>query len=159
MPLLPIGKVWQRVESGRGESDVTLFTDLMYLGEMAMKLVVSELVAAVEDDKDQSRYRLLHTLVRADGIGAWDAVLDDVLTGLSSQHLVREARVEQAELTQKLGTAHGSMTQYLGSQAACRQSTQPSSPSPRRYLANDGSHCSRNCVTRPEAMALRRRLR
>src|SRR5262245_56901067 len=101
MALLPLARMWDRVAIGRSDSDTTLFHDLMYLGEMVVKTCVSALVAAIEDDRAQSRYRLLHGLIRADGIGAWDSALDDVLTGPASQHLLAEAKNEQRDLLQK----------------------------------------------------------
>ena len=63
--------MWERVEIGRQDSDTTLFLNLMYYGEMAAKLAVAAMVAAIGDDKDRSRYRATATLVRADGIGDW----------------------------------------------------------------------------------------
>jgi hypothetical protein len=73
----------------------------MYLGEMVVKTIVAALVAAIDDDKDRSRYRYASRLARADGIGDWSSALAEVLTGPPSQHLLPGARVEQRELTQK----------------------------------------------------------
>ena len=95
--------MWERVEIGRQDSDTTLFLNLMYYGEMAAKLAVAAMVAAIGDDKDRSRYRATATLVRADGIGDWARVLDDLVTGPPAQYLDDEARTEQRELTQKCG--------------------------------------------------------
>ena len=66
-----------------------------------MKLVVAGLVAAVQDDRDRNRYRLEYQLVRADSVGTWDKVLDDILTGPSSQFLDTAASSTRRELTEK----------------------------------------------------------
>ncbi|MCP3166620.1 NB-ARC domain-containing protein [Myxococcus qinghaiensis] len=99
----PLLRIRERVEVGRADSDTTFFHDLMYAAEMTAKLIVAALVAAVDDDKDGSRFRQVSQLVRADGLGEWAAVLTEVLTGPPSQHLLLEARTEQRELTQKVG--------------------------------------------------------
>jgi len=56
------------------------------------------------DDVDRHRYRMSHRLVRADGIGEWSAVLDEILIGPASQCLSLEAKTEQRDLTQKCST-------------------------------------------------------
>lgn len=84
----------------RQESDTAYFYTLTYLGEMVLKIVAAGLVAVVEDDRDRHRYRQLHRLVRADGLGEWSSAIDDILSGPASQHLLPAARIEQKELTQ-----------------------------------------------------------
>ena len=59
------------------------------------------MVASVDDDRDRHRYQQLHKLVRADSIGEWASVLDDVSTGPASQFLLESAREEQRELSSK----------------------------------------------------------
>jgi len=93
----------QRKEDGRQDSDVTLFLELLYLGEFCVKLTALGLTAAIRDDIDRSRYRQLHKLVRADGLGEWANVIQDILNGPSSQSLDPEAQVEQRELNQQAG--------------------------------------------------------
>jgi hypothetical protein len=102
MYLLPIARMLQRVEAAKQDSDTDYFINLMYLGELITKITTAALVAAIVNDKDRHRYRQLHRLVRADGIGQWAEVLDDTLTGLASQFLQRQARIEQKELTQRM---------------------------------------------------------
>lgn len=96
---LPFDRMWERVSVAREDSDTSLFFSLMYLGEMMLKIVTLGLVSAVSEDRDRHRYRQLHRLVRADSVGEWVAVLEDVLTGPASQFLT--ARAEQRDLTQK----------------------------------------------------------
>ena len=101
--LNPIIRVRERVETGRSDSDTTLSTDLMYYGELVVKLTVAGLIGAVEDDRERSRYRLLHGLVRADGIGDWAKALDDILAGPAARRLNDEARIESRELFERCG--------------------------------------------------------
>jgi hypothetical protein len=99
--LIPIQRMWERVEIARQDSDTAHFLHLMYAAEQLVKLTCTGLVAALCDDVDRHRYRLSHRLVRADGIGEWYAVLDEILNGPASQCLPSEAKTEQRELTQK----------------------------------------------------------
>lgn len=102
--IIPLHRMWERVKTGKSDSDSTFFHDLMYAAEMTAKMIVSALVSAVEDEKDGSRFRLLSQLVRASGIGEWAAVLRDTLAGPASQHLLSDTREEQRDLTQKVGS-------------------------------------------------------
>jgi hypothetical protein len=95
--------MWERVERARADSDVAFFNDLLLLGEVLLKLTVSTFIAAINDETNRYRYRHCHRLVRADGFGEWNSVLDDVLTGPSANYMVQEANVIARSLTQKLG--------------------------------------------------------
>jgi len=99
---VPLAKMLERVETDKADSDVATFYSLLFYGEMLTKLLVAGLVAAIKDDRDRNRYRLLCRLVRADSIGEWVSVLDEILTGPSSQYLLSPAREEQRQLTQKV---------------------------------------------------------
>ncbi len=101
MKFIPIDKMWERIETVGQDSDSSLFLSLMYLGEMITKIVTLGLVAAIGEDRDKHRYRQLHSLVRADSLGDWVKVVEDVLTGPSYQFLILEAKEEQRELTQR----------------------------------------------------------
>jgi hypothetical protein len=101
MGMLPIDRMWERVNISRQDSDTALFLDLLYCGEMIVKIVSAGMIAAISDDRERHRYRQIHRLVRADGIGEWTAVIDDILIGPTSQHLLEQARTEQTELTSK----------------------------------------------------------
>jgi hypothetical protein len=103
MALKPVEKMLEAVEIARTDSDVSLFFELLYLGELLTKTVAAGLVAAIVDDRDRHRYRQLHRLVRADGLGEWIAVIDDVLAGPAAQFLTPRARSLQRELTELLG--------------------------------------------------------
>jgi hypothetical protein len=100
---LPIDRMWERTEIARQDSDALMFLSLMCTGEAITKTIVAGLVAAIKDDKERHRYRLLHKLVRASSLGEWSHALNETLTGTSSQHLYSVARQEQQELTRKCG--------------------------------------------------------
>lgn len=75
----------------------------MVFGEALLKTVTAGMVAGIADDKDRHRYQLCHRLVRANGLGDWDDVLANVISGPALQHLSSGAVDAQQELT----TRHG----------------------------------------------------
>lgn len=100
MAFQALTRMQQRLHSTRTDcDDTTLFLELMYLGELTLKVMVAGMVAAVDDDRDRHRYRLEYGLVRASGIGDWSKALDDLLTGPAAGTLAPAARLESAELT------------------------------------------------------------
>ena len=101
--LTPIKRMWERVEIARQDSDSALFLDLMYAAEQLLKLACVGMVSALCEDTERHKYRMSHRLVRANGIGEWYAVLDEILNGPASQCLQSEARNAQRELTQRCG--------------------------------------------------------
>jgi hypothetical protein len=99
----PIRQMLDRLKKSKQDSDASYFFDLLLLGEQVTKIVTASMVAGIEDDKERHRYRQLHRLVRADGIGEWSATLDEVLSGVSSQYLQKSIRDnEQKELQTKV---------------------------------------------------------
>src|SRR5581483_10997841 len=96
-----IDQVLARVTNAQSDSDFTYFFSLLLASEALAKTVVLGMLAASPEDKDRNRYRLEHSLVRADGIGDWGRALDDALTGPASQHIIADARLEQTELTRQ----------------------------------------------------------
>lgn len=102
MDFLPMKRMLERVHTSRDDSDISYFLSLLYAGEMLTKTVTAGLVAALEDDPDRHRYRQLHRLVRADGIGEWTEAIDEMLTGPASTVLADAARDEQKDLTQRV---------------------------------------------------------
>ncbi len=101
--LRPLQLIWERVERGRQDSDTAFFLDLLYTGEMILRLVTAAFVAAVQDDRERNQYRLCHRLVSVDGLGDWSQALDDALTGPASQHLAPSAREDRRDLIDRLG--------------------------------------------------------
>lgn len=83
--MLPIQRMNERLESSINDSDTLYFLDLILAGEQLTKIVTAGLVACVSDDNKRHRYSQEYRLLRADGIGEWSSVIDEVLIGTSSQ--------------------------------------------------------------------------
>ena len=92
-----------RVARDREDSDVTYFNALCLKLEMLTKVVTAAVVSCLEDDPDRHRYRLEHTLVRANSLGDWVSSLNDALTGPPAQFLKQEARPLVADLNRRVG--------------------------------------------------------
>jgi len=96
--------IHDRALRAKEDSDTLFFLALTYLGEATIKTIVLGMIAAIRDDKDRARYRLLHKLVRSDGIGDWGKSLDEIFRGIAAQHLCDEASVERADLEKRAGS-------------------------------------------------------
>lgn len=96
---LAIESVLTRANLAASDSDFTYFFDLLLVAEAITKITTLAVIAAIADDKDRTRYRLEHAIVRADGLGDWCRALEDALTGSAAQYLVADAYPAQAELT------------------------------------------------------------
>lgn len=92
--------------STHGDSDSVLFHELLYAGEFLTKLTVLSLVASINEDRGNLRYRMLHRLVRATGIGEWVQVLDDLLTGPDPKEVPSPFIEVQRTFTQRVGEGH-----------------------------------------------------
>src|SRR5271166_2761844 len=99
----PLARMLDRVETSRDESDTVLFGDLMLLGELAFKLAILGIVACLQDSKDRARYSAEYRLARADSIGKWTDVLDDVVVGVQSQSFSSEALADRRQFTARVG--------------------------------------------------------
>lgn len=99
-----ITQVMQRVSDSKSDADFNYFFSLLLAGEALFKTITLGMLAALEDDKDRNRYRLEHTLARADGLGEWGRALEDALSGPASQFLLTEAQSDQAELARLSAT-------------------------------------------------------
>lgn len=119
--LLPITRMQDRLALAKADSDVAAFWDLMFFGELIIKLSVAGLGAAISDDRDRHRYRLHYRLARADGIGDWAEALDELLLGPTSQYLAAAARTEQKQLTQLMPPSTWSYEAIAGLHSCCRQ--------------------------------------
>ena len=87
MRFKPFDRMQDHIETQKDISDAAYFNSLMYFGEMLTKFTVAAMVSAVDEGRDRHQYRLKHRLVKADGIGEWSQVLDEILTGVPAQHL------------------------------------------------------------------------
>ncbi len=104
MPFLPLDRMRERMSRARENSDAEYFDSLMLAGEFVTKLVTAGLVAAIDDDADRHRYRQIHRLVRASGLGVWGEVIEEILTGPTAQFRTA-AEDEVRALTQKKSSA------------------------------------------------------
>jgi hypothetical protein len=100
---LPVRRMLDRLALAREESDAAYFFELMYLGEVLVKLFVIELLAGMIDDRERHRYALEYRLLRADGIGEWADMLDEAVSGTASQHLKDPVRDSQRAFTINCG--------------------------------------------------------
>ena len=103
MSFAPLDLMLARVSRFGADSDAAMFIELLYAGELVLKLTTAAFVASVEDDREHHRYRLVHGLVRADGIGDWARALDEVLTGPASQELAGALLKARQEFTERVG--------------------------------------------------------
>jgi len=103
MSFYPMTKMWERIEIARTDSASSMFMALMYAWEMLFKCLVVGMVSAIEDDKQRNQYNFLYRLVRADGLGEWCEILDEILTGPTAQYLI----VSNATLSEQLITRVG----------------------------------------------------
>lgn len=97
-----IEKMAYRVNNYEDMSDSDFFTSLLYFGELTLKTVVSGLIAGIVDGRDRKQYSLKYKLVRANGLGEWVTVLDEILLGPTATHLVDSANRIKNELTVKV---------------------------------------------------------
>jgi hypothetical protein len=103
MTFAPLDLMLARVARYGADSDAALFTELLYAGELILKITTAAFIAAVQDDRESHRYRLLHDLVRADGVGEWARALDEVLAGPTSQQLAASFNDTRRVFTERLG--------------------------------------------------------
>ena len=131
----PLDQINRRIANERDDSDAALFWSLMLKGELIVKLTVAGLVATIRDDREESRYRHNHSLVRADGIGKWAEVLGEVVRGPSAALLSDRARELQIQLTKREPTSTWVFraVKSLGECLRCVKSEQ-SSPTGRVQL-------------------------
>ncbi|MEU0535579.1 hypothetical protein [Amycolatopsis tolypomycina] len=100
MTMILITRMRERLARSREDSDdMTVLFELMFLGELVLKIMVAGMLAATEDDRDRHRYRLEYGLVRASGLGEWCDALDDLLTGPSAATLTSDSFPDRVELT------------------------------------------------------------
>ncbi len=95
--------LFDRAEVDKEDSDFSYFFALLLAGEAMAKTIVLSMLAAVDDDVNGNRYRLLHGLVRASGLGVWSDAINDVLSGPASQYLTADVQQERRDLTMNCG--------------------------------------------------------
>lgn len=102
MRFLPLDRMLDRVNLAKENSDSEFFRNLLLAGEFLVKLVATGMTASIKEEPERYRYRLLYTLVRANGIGDWDQMINETLIGPTSQYICDEAHKEYEELTTKV---------------------------------------------------------
>ena len=95
-----LASLLDRAENDKHDSDFAYFFALLLTGEALSKTVTLSTLAAMDDDTEANRYRLLYGLVRANGLGEWGDVIEDALSGPASQYLVPDARDDRTQLTE-----------------------------------------------------------
>ena len=160
-----------RVARAKEDSDVAYYYALSLKLEMLTKIVTAATVACIDDDRDRHRYRLEHTLVRANSLGDWVATLNDALTGAPAQFVVQAARNVVTDLSRRVGRndwryaalsdlqaaalAVGAPAE-LGHRGALRQFFEIGTSIRNRgrgHGAPTGSQCSEACPHMESAMA------
>lgn len=98
MRLHVFARALENVEISKSDGDSAYFLHLLYFGELFSKVTTLAICSAVADDSDRHRYALLYRIVRADGIGHWAQVIDEAVSGPTSQLIRPEFHPERREL-------------------------------------------------------------
>ncbi|MGI9282868.1 MAG: NB-ARC domain-containing protein [Endozoicomonas sp.] len=99
-----IDMLQKKADVAKSESDFAYFMNLLVFGEAIVKLIVLSTTSVLStNDKDRHQYRILSSLVRANGLGDWSKAVDELLVGTASQILPFEFRSYQAEIAKKVG--------------------------------------------------------
>jgi RecA/RadA recombinase len=101
--LVPIRRMYERLEVEKQESDVSGFYSLLYFGELVVKLTTLGFLAGISDDRDRTRYGHMYGLVRSDGIGDWAQCIDALLTGPGAQFIRPGFDTLHRDLAQRVG--------------------------------------------------------
>ena len=104
MAHLLINRLLDRAEREKSESDFAYFHSLLGTGEALLKVTTLGLLAAIEDDTERNRYRLLYQLVRTSSLGDWYEVMSDATSGPASNYMIPAARPIRTELTKNHST-------------------------------------------------------
>ena len=93
--------LYNRVARDKADSDHAYFNALSFQLEYVLKLVTCGLAACIGDDVDRHRYSIEHRLVRANSVGDWTHVLDDILGGPAAQFARMQCQVFLTDLTER----------------------------------------------------------
>lgn len=96
--LLPISQMNARLAKAKGLNETEHFHDLLHAGELLVKLCVTLLVAAGDENTDGHLYRTEWQLVRADSLGRWIDAGRDMLVGPLVSLLGASVRPELDEM-------------------------------------------------------------
>ena len=98
---LLINKMLERTKIAKNDSDTSYFYDLMFLGEMLMKITTLGLISAIENNTERHQYIQEYRLVRADGIGEWRSVIEEIVLGPTRNFLINEIQDITKSMTMK----------------------------------------------------------
>jgi hypothetical protein len=98
---LIIDRMLERTRIAKSNSDTSFFLSLMYLGEMLVKITALGLTAAIENDGERSQYIQEYRLVRANGIGEWVTVIEEIVLGPTRHHVINEIQDITKTMTEK----------------------------------------------------------
>ena len=79
MKFEPIELLKKRMEVAKEESDAIYFSELLLYGEFLTKLISIQLVSALLPDKERTRYKYEHTLVRGNSVGVFASTIDEII--------------------------------------------------------------------------------
>ena len=104
MSLIVLRRALEQAGIAQTEGDSAYFWQLLYFGELVVKIATVGMCAAISDDSDRHRYASLYRLVRSNGIGEWAQVLDEVINGPTSILLRPEIQSEKRELSTRVSS-------------------------------------------------------
>jgi hypothetical protein len=88
----------KKLEVTKQDADYTFFHALLEVGEALTKIVTLIIVSAIQEDEERQQYKILHGLVRANGIGDWSKAIDDAL---GEKQLLSEFSLYRSEFNTK----------------------------------------------------------
>ena len=104
LTFMPVRLMTERIKRN-SESDSTYFPELLYLGELIVKITVAAFVASIDDDRERHRYRLLHRLIRSTSLGDWASTLSEIFRAPTIQHVTDYLSSTCRVYTERVGPA------------------------------------------------------
>ncbi len=86
MKLEPLTLMEKRVSLSKDESDSSFFTELMLEGEFILKIITCVIVSSLKDDSERTKYHYEYKMVRANGLGDWSSIIDEI--SINHSHLL-----------------------------------------------------------------------
>lgn len=99
---LIIARMIERAERSQDLSDAAYFDELMLLGELLLKLTTSYLIAGLSNGKQRGRYRAEYKIMHSNGLGVWAEVLEEILSGTLSTHIIHDCSLYTTEITKRI---------------------------------------------------------
>jgi tetratricopeptide (TPR) repeat protein len=97
----PLELIKKRMKVAKEDSDAVYFSELLLYGEFITKLISIQLVSAILPDKERTRYKYEHTLVRGNAVGVFASTIDEIIINYRDK-LIRDFMLnEMKDLTMK----------------------------------------------------------